>query len=145
MQGKFMRAPRKGACSNIFQIGCIMHALLRREVRYPATLKQQLWRAPFSEPRYSGKFTHGSDLFSVPWKNLYSATLRELVTECLMFEPDDRPTLVDLQTRVAAGKRVATEQIARGVEGDSSIPARLFGHIPMKDPKWIKEPLKLNA
>ncbi|PVH79118.1 hypothetical protein DL98DRAFT_572736 [Cadophora sp. DSE1049] len=108
-EGPIMRAPRKGTCSNIFQIGLLMHALIHCSVRYPAILPKHPWKPPFSDLRYTGKFTYGTDLFNTPWKDTYSATLRELVMHCLMYEPLHRVGVQELHPRVATGRRACRE------------------------------------
>ncbi|CZR62569.1 uncharacterized protein PAC_12466 [Phialocephala subalpina] len=68
-QGTLILSPRKGACSNISQIGLIMHALIMLENKFPASTNKQLWKAPLSKAQYSGKYTHGSILFSRQWSD----------------------------------------------------------------------------
>jgi len=84
-----------------------MHFLLMRENRWPAKQKGAPWKTPFTKREYAGKYTHGFTLFIKRIGDLYSRELRELVMECLMVEPDDRPTPLDLQKRVAAGYEIA--------------------------------------
>ncbi|KUJ12865.1 kinase-like protein [Mollisia scopiformis] len=133
-EAKNMRNPRRGACSNIFQIGCIMHALLMLEKKYPALTKSSPWQGPFrgnNLQRGQAKYTHGQDLFRQQWAALYSNTLRELIMECLMFEPDDRPLPGDLQRRVAAGldaSKAAAETL-KLFENNQNPPVKSFEHI----------------
>lgn len=141
-EGKNMKAPRKGACSNIFQIGLLMHALLRREVRYPATIEKQPWKAPFTRPEYRGKFLHGSDLFQQRWANLYSKTLRELIMQCLMWEPNDRPDPLDLQKSVATGLTAALREATSTGRFDNgqNLPVVSFDNVPLKEGTWLDGP-----
>jgi hypothetical protein len=72
-----METPLKGASGNTFQLGCVMHALMRRSEVFPASQPRSAWKTPFTKPEYCTKYTMGADLFTEPWVGLYSNSLRE--------------------------------------------------------------------
>ena len=84
---------RYGACSNIYQIGCIMHCLIMREENF------NMWGSP-EYTVLTGIKTHltiaGKDLENA---NDLSRTLRGLVAECLFVDPAYRPTPIQLLKR----------------------------------------------
>jgi hypothetical protein len=89
-----MKHPRKGSCTNVFQVGSLMHTLIQRKNMNPADKDISSWDAPFTRKEYAGTYTKGAELFDEPWNKLYSKELRELVMECMMFEPTDRPSVL---------------------------------------------------
>lgn len=105
-----------------------MHAVMRRATTFPSMNGPRLLKAPFTKPEYESKYTVGNDLLGPPWNGLYSLNLRELIMECLMWEPDDRPETLDLQKRVLEGLRVAREVAEREglLEGDKNPTIRNF-------------------
>jgi hypothetical protein len=125
-----MKSHKKGACTNEFQIGYIMYTLLQRQFTRPAAEEKQLWKAPFTRNEYSGKYSLGTDLFEDRWCQLYSRELRELVMECMMWEPDDRPSPLDLQKRVAAGRTIALKVCTEEGLFDKNPPVKDFSHVP---------------
>lgn len=89
--------------------------------------------------------THSIELDTAPVSDLYSATLRALVMECLLREPLQRPVSIDLVARCQAGLAAALTQ-QRSNPAVASPEA--LAHIPtvgLRPPEpphsWIYDPL----
>lgn len=108
----------------------------------PADKDKSLWKAPFTRNEYAGAYTIGAELFDKPWNQYYSKELRELVMECMMWEPTGRPSVLEVRDRVKAGRSTALEICANeGLLDDGEYPpVKNFSHIPFDDEEWLEDP-----
>jgi serine/threonine protein kinase len=128
-----LRHPRKGTCSNIFQIGCVMNCLLLGQKRHFNIDDTTLHKSKLNDD-LRGQWHHAIDLETRFISELYSSDLRALVTECLLRESLNRPSSVELVNRCQAGK-AAADKVSR----DTNRP---HGHIPEKLKTMRLIPLK---
>jgi hypothetical protein len=137
-----MKHPRKGSCTNVFQVGSLMHTLIQRKNMNPADKDISAWDLPFTRKEYAGTNTKGAELFDEPWNKLYSRELRELVMECMMFEPTDRPSVLELRNMVSAAYGFVLEVcVDEGMFDDGkNPPVKDFSHIPFEDGQWLEDP-----
>ncbi|EKD16058.1 hypothetical protein MBM_06069 [Drepanopeziza brunnea f. sp. 'multigermtubi' MB_m1] len=92
---------RKGTCSNIFQVGCVMHSLVTGARRNTYANPSE-HRVSTCNANLLRGGTHGQDMEDARYAG-YSQTLRELIMECMMREPPLRPTSQQAKERVASG------------------------------------------
>ncbi|OBT74869.1 hypothetical protein VF21_06739 [Pseudogymnoascus sp. 05NY08] len=98
-QGVLPRPMRKyGACTNIFQIGCLMYCLILQVTNFPGATPPTYTALTGQNNRHSTR--GGQDLEVADY---LSKTLRGLVAECLFMDPANRPTAVQLLRRTRAG------------------------------------------
>lgn len=97
--------PRKGTCSNIWQVGAVMNILLiGKKIHFntrESDSQRTLDRCNCYFPGIGFGFNHGIGLNDPDCINHYSGRLRELVKHCLLREPLARPSskqLVKLTT-----------------------------------------------
>ena len=76
-----------------------MHALLFREAQLSTNREWEVSTGFTSKKQLNGKKTCGHRLLSKEQavSKSFSTALREMIAECLMFEPSDRPDIVSLQ------------------------------------------------
>ncbi|KAF8852721.1 kinase-like protein [Acephala macrosclerotiorum] len=96
--------PRKGTCSNIWQVGAIMNSIiLRGHINFnpdvvkgvnPPLVNRSKLESPSTlrNINLSSQLNHSQGLEDKTITNLYSAALLTLVQECLFREPEFRPT-----------------------------------------------------
>ncbi|ELR03592.1 NEK protein kinase [Pseudogymnoascus destructans 20631-21] len=101
-QGKLPRARRRyAACTNIFQIGCIMYCLMQTNI-FP-DYDPPTWTTLTGRNKMH-RTMGGQDL---ELETRLSRTLRGLAAECLHLDPRYRPTAVELLRRTRDGlKRI---------------------------------------
>lgn len=139
-----LKNPRKGTTTNIFQIGCVMHCLIKlasqdfRILKRGSTIKVERFGRQLPTP---GEFqqrgeTHGVDLNDIDEK-VYSKELCSLVMKCMFREPLFRPTALELQREVKLGLDTATAIMeGRGLPRDDTARE----DIPMAQVIWPQPP-----
>ena len=119
--------PRKGTCSNVWQVGAVMNILLKRKMlnfnsndggSSPKILDRFLG---YSLGLGNG-INHSIGLDERECANLYSRRLRELVKRCLMREPFDRPSSTTLVQHTTEGLAYSYHTI-QGLQ--SNIPPQI--------------------
>ena len=97
-----------------------------------SNLNDQLRRGP----------NHSVGLGAGVVRRRYSRTLRELVKECLIREPDDRPTSRALVERVRAGHRIAMNTARAVPQLPANLRAISFAGLPRPEPhgSWDVDP-----
>ncbi|KAG0647414.1 Serine threonine-kinase GIN4 [Hyphodiscus hymeniophilus] len=99
--------PRKGACSNTFQIGAVMNCLLvgnfinfnADDTSPPTICTDNHW--------LRRGYNHSIGLNTDDMRQRYSDNLRTLIMECMMREATFRPKSTDLAIRTAAALQTA--------------------------------------
>ncbi|KAK6582490.1 hypothetical protein PZA11_004898 [Diplocarpon coronariae] len=143
--------PRKGTCSNIWQIGAIMNSLLLQEnfdfnpercddPRDPRTARSSLAERGTT---LALELNHSIRLNTGEGAERYSKSLRMLIQECLLREAPLRPTSTQLANDTLQGLNVVMSSVLlltqrTGLSGLQGLPAGL-PNIPMR-PTGFQDP-----
>lgn len=133
--------PFYGTPCNVYQVGCMIHALITRQDK---DLKDAFYYQSQANERLRYGFTQGHELERVSsLAKLYSSHLRELVMECMMREPEHRPDSLRLQFRAARGLQVALNAL-QNVADIARDPYPLV-KIPSMSNAWLEDPIIVNV
>lgn len=118
----FPKRPYTGTCTNVFQVGAVVLNIMTRKPGKIARVP--IAYGPMTLVKGKGD-THAQELESV---NIYSDGLRRLVAECVLREPLNRPSTVNILARVRAG-------LAAASRNQALFP--LFARIPVGDTSFV--------
>jgi serine/threonine protein kinase len=132
--------PRKGTCSNIWQVGAVMNILLKgQKINFNkdgSNPRSKLDRVHNYNPGMGFGFNHSLGLDHPDCANRYSRRLRDLVKDCLLREPLTRPSSIQLVQRTTEGLE-CTVQVIQGTTPSipPSIAFRKVSFVAISNPE----------